>query len=136
MARKMFKNGEPDLKIGEEQGKGYDFDLFIIGAGSGGVRDARFSSNFGEKVRSFILSLEKQALASALSSLICFIAAVTQKSRPLNLVACGLRRQVFPSISSFHQTLAFSQHLSNLTSTNELLKNSVFTVQRGSRLCH
>ncbi|CAI8595125.1 unnamed protein product [Vicia faba] len=94
MARKMFNNGELDLKIGEEQGKGYDFDLFIIGAGSGGVRDARFSSNFGEKVRSFILSLEKQALASALSSLICFIAAVTSKSRPLNLVACGLRCQL------------------------------------------
>lgn len=54
MARKMLNDGEPDLKIGEEQGKDYDFDLFIIGAGSGGVRAARFSSNFGAKVRNFI----------------------------------------------------------------------------------
>ena len=30
----------------------FDFDLFIIGAGSGGVRAARFSSNFGAKVTS------------------------------------------------------------------------------------
>ncbi|XP_058779000.1 glutathione reductase, cytosolic [Vicia villosa] len=50
MARKMLNDGEPDLKIGEEEGKDYDFDLFIIGAGSGGVRAARFSSNFGAKV--------------------------------------------------------------------------------------
>lgn len=28
----------------------YDFDLFVIGAGSGGVRAARFSANFGAKV--------------------------------------------------------------------------------------
>ena len=28
----------------------YDYDLFIIGAGSGGVRAARFASNFGAKV--------------------------------------------------------------------------------------
>ncbi|XP_058760868.1 glutathione reductase, cytosolic-like [Vicia villosa] len=34
----------------EEEGKDYDFDLFIIGAGSGGVRATRFSSNFGAKV--------------------------------------------------------------------------------------
>ncbi|KAK6929583.1 Pyridine nucleotide-disulfide oxidoreductase, dimerization domain [Dillenia turbinata] len=28
----------------------YDFDLFVIGAGSGGVRAARFSANYGAKV--------------------------------------------------------------------------------------
>ncbi|UVL86133.1 glutathione-disulfide reductase [Pseudomonas sp. B21-028] len=28
----------------------YDFDLYVIGAGSGGVRAARFSANFGAKV--------------------------------------------------------------------------------------
>lgn len=28
----------------------YDFDLFVIGAGSGGVRASRFSANFGAKV--------------------------------------------------------------------------------------
>lgn len=28
----------------------YDFDLFVIGAGSGGVRAARFAANFGAKV--------------------------------------------------------------------------------------
>ena len=28
----------------------YDFDLFTIGAGSGGVRAARFASNYGASV--------------------------------------------------------------------------------------
>ncbi|MGV2837310.1 FAD-dependent oxidoreductase, partial [Pseudomonas shirazensis] len=28
----------------------YDFDLFVIGAGSGGVRAARFAAGFGAKV--------------------------------------------------------------------------------------
>lgn len=28
----------------------YDFDLFVIGAGSGGVRAARFASGYGAKV--------------------------------------------------------------------------------------
>jgi len=28
----------------------YDFDLYVIGAGSGGVRAARFSAGFGAKV--------------------------------------------------------------------------------------
>ena len=28
----------------------YDFDLFVIGAGSGGVRAARFSASYGAKV--------------------------------------------------------------------------------------
>ena len=29
---------------------GYDFDLFVIGAGSGGVRAARMSASFGARV--------------------------------------------------------------------------------------
>ena len=28
----------------------YDYDLFVIGAGSGGVRAARFSANYGARV--------------------------------------------------------------------------------------
>lgn len=47
MARKMLIGGEPDgLKASEH----YDFDLFVIGAGSGGVRAARTSAGFGAKV--------------------------------------------------------------------------------------
>ncbi|GKU98621.1 hypothetical protein SLEP1_g11601 [Rubroshorea leprosula] len=45
MARKMLIDGE----LGQD-GAHYDFDLFVIGAGSGGVRAARFSANFGAKV--------------------------------------------------------------------------------------
>eukprot|EP00877_Chromochloris_zofingiensis_P011984 jgi/Chrzof1/7039/Cz02g08150.t1 len=33
-----------------ESGGSYDYDLFAIGAGSGGVRAARFASNYGAKV--------------------------------------------------------------------------------------
>lgn len=55
MARKMLIDGEPDLgkSVEEEEASvavNFDFDLFIIGAGSGGVRAARFSANFGAKV--------------------------------------------------------------------------------------
>ncbi|GKV35260.1 hypothetical protein SLEP1_g43561 [Rubroshorea leprosula] len=39
MARKMLNEGDTH----------YDFDLFMIGAGSGSVRAARFSANFGVK---------------------------------------------------------------------------------------
>lgn len=56
MARKMLKDGEPDLNKGAEEGTNFDFDLFIIGAGSGGVRAARFSSNHGAKVRNYVYS--------------------------------------------------------------------------------
>ncbi|KAI6695873.1 hypothetical protein NL676_023583, partial [Syzygium grande] len=45
MARKMLIDGELDGAGGH-----YDFDLFVIGAGSGGVRAARFSANYGAKV--------------------------------------------------------------------------------------
>ncbi|GAU29051.1 hypothetical protein TSUD_278080 [Trifolium subterraneum] len=51
MARKVLRDDEPDLNKGEVvEGTNFDFDLFIIGAGSGGVRAARFSSNFGAKL--------------------------------------------------------------------------------------
>lgn len=46
MARKMLRDGE--------QGE-YDFDLFVIGAGSGGVRASRTSAGFGAKVWFFFI---------------------------------------------------------------------------------
>lgn len=48
MARKMLIDGELSNSNVEEVH--YDFDLFVIGAGSGGVRASRFSANFGAKV--------------------------------------------------------------------------------------
>lgn len=48
MARKMLIDGELD-KTSEEEIH-YDFDLFVIGAGSGGVRASRFSAQNGAKV--------------------------------------------------------------------------------------
>ncbi|CAK9175628.1 unnamed protein product [Ilex paraguariensis] len=47
MARKMLIDGEVGNSTEEEAH--YDFDLFVIGAGSGGVRAARFSSQYGAK---------------------------------------------------------------------------------------
>lgn len=44
MARKMLRDGEQEE---------YDFDLFVIGAGSGGVRASRTSAGFGAKVWGF-----------------------------------------------------------------------------------
>ncbi|KAK5839584.1 glutathione reductase, chloroplastic [Gossypium arboreum] len=48
MARKMLVDEEMNQTNQEEAH--YDFDLFVIGAGSGGVRAARFSANYGAKV--------------------------------------------------------------------------------------
>ncbi|XP_062109106.1 glutathione reductase, chloroplastic [Humulus lupulus] len=48
MARKMLIDGEVS-QTNEEEAH-YDFDLFVIGAGSGGVRASRFSANYGAKV--------------------------------------------------------------------------------------
>ncbi|XP_052190162.1 glutathione reductase, chloroplastic-like [Diospyros lotus] len=48
MARKMLIDGE--LNKSNEEEAHYDFDLFVIGAGSGGVRAARFSAQYGAKV--------------------------------------------------------------------------------------
>lgn len=39
-----------DVNQTTEEETHYDFDLFVIGAGSGGVRAARFSANYGAKV--------------------------------------------------------------------------------------
>lgn len=46
MSRKMLIDGEGGNPA-EEQ---YDFDLFVIGAGSGGVRASRTSAGYGAKV--------------------------------------------------------------------------------------
>ncbi|KAL2923050.1 Glutathione reductase chloroplastic [Bienertia sinuspersici] len=48
-SRKMLIDGEQNQSNVEEDDQ-YDFDLFVIGAGSGGVRAARFSANMGAKV--------------------------------------------------------------------------------------
>ncbi|RRT52272.1 hypothetical protein B296_00049852 [Ensete ventricosum] len=49
MARKMLIDGELGQTAADE--KRYDFDLFVIGAGSGGVRASRTFAAFGAKVR-------------------------------------------------------------------------------------
>jgi glutathione reductase (NADPH) len=50
MARKMLIDGEVNQTNQVEEEAHFDFDLFVIGAGSGGVRAARFSANYGAKV--------------------------------------------------------------------------------------
>uniref|UniRef100_A0A1D1ZGY1 Glutathione reductase n=1 Tax=Anthurium amnicola TaxID=1678845 RepID=A0A1D1ZGY1_9ARAE len=47
MSRKMLIDGEVSHA---EAGQQYDYDLFVIGAGSGGVRASRTSAGFGAKV--------------------------------------------------------------------------------------
>ncbi|KAL5997034.1 hypothetical protein ACLOJK_007960 [Asimina triloba] len=48
MSRKMLIDGE--VGNSDADGNQYDFDLFVIGAGSGGVRASRTSAGFGAKV--------------------------------------------------------------------------------------
>ena len=49
MARKLLIDGElSQTNDGSETQ--FEYDLFVIGAGSGGVRAARFSANSGAKV--------------------------------------------------------------------------------------
>lgn len=48
MARKMLIDGELDKH--DDNDTSFDFDLFVIGAGSGGVRASRFSASYGAKV--------------------------------------------------------------------------------------
>ncbi|PIN17710.1 Pyridine nucleotide-disulfide oxidoreductase [Handroanthus impetiginosus] len=48
MARKMLIDGE--MEKTNQEDTHYDFDLFVIGAGSGGVRASRFSAQNGAKV--------------------------------------------------------------------------------------
>lgn len=50
MARKMLVDGEVAAVA---EGGQYDYDLFVIGAGSGGVRGSRTAASFGAKVRWF-----------------------------------------------------------------------------------
>lgn len=50
MARKMLIDGEVNQTNQVEEEAHFDFDLFVIGAGSGGVRASRFSANYGAKV--------------------------------------------------------------------------------------
>ncbi|ERN18871.1 hypothetical protein AMTRI_Chr07g24750 [Amborella trichopoda] len=47
MSRKMLRDGDVDDSMIKGE---YDYDLFVIGAGSGGVRAARFAAGFGAKV--------------------------------------------------------------------------------------
>lgn len=47
LGRKMLIDGEVEKPSEEVH---YDFDLFVIGAGSGGVRASRFSAQYGAKV--------------------------------------------------------------------------------------
>lgn len=51
-SRKMLIDGEEgkNTQSNAEDNIYYDFDLFVIGAGSGGVRAARFSAKYGAKV--------------------------------------------------------------------------------------
>nr|AHG97672.1 glutathione reductase [Boehmeria nivea] len=49
MSRKMLVDNGEVSQTNEEEAQ-YDFDLFVIGAGSGGVRASRFSANYGAKV--------------------------------------------------------------------------------------
>ncbi|KAK3015148.1 hypothetical protein RJ639_005928 [Escallonia herrerae] len=51
MSRKMLIDGEANNNSNNhEEEVQYDFDLFVIGAGSGGVRASRFSAQYGAKV--------------------------------------------------------------------------------------
>ena len=47
MARKMLIDGSDDGAL--QSPDGYEYDLFTIGAGSGGVRASRMSSGHGAK---------------------------------------------------------------------------------------
>lgn len=49
MSRKMLIDG--DVSNSTVEDARYDFDLFVIGAGSGGVRASRTSAGFGAKVK-------------------------------------------------------------------------------------
>ena len=55
MTRKMLVDG--DLDKSDEGEALYDFDLFVIGAGSGGVRASRFSAQYGAKVTTMRVQL-------------------------------------------------------------------------------
>ncbi|XP_050363109.1 glutathione reductase, chloroplastic [Argentina anserina] len=48
--RRAFSTRASQSDNGADPSRHYDFDLFTIGAGSGGVRASRFAANFGAKV--------------------------------------------------------------------------------------
>lgn len=48
--RRRFTAPRAESSNGADAPRHYDFDLFTIGAGSGGVRASRFASNFGASV--------------------------------------------------------------------------------------
>ncbi|PKA55380.1 Glutathione reductase, cytosolic [Apostasia shenzhenica] len=50
LPRKILVDGEQDTLSSEAVEESYDFDLFVIGAGSGGVRASRAAAAFGAKV--------------------------------------------------------------------------------------
>lgn len=50
MSRKMLIDGEKPAEAMDGVEEAYDYDLFVIGAGSGGVRASRTSAAFGAKV--------------------------------------------------------------------------------------
>ncbi|KAL1290885.1 hypothetical protein AAHE18_20G161600 [Arachis hypogaea] len=45
----MLIGGEPTGAL-EEKATNFDFDLFVIGASSGGIRASRLCANFGAKI--------------------------------------------------------------------------------------
>lgn len=45
-----FQADGVDKKEGKEDGKAFDYDFFVIGIGSGGVRAARMAASYGAKV--------------------------------------------------------------------------------------
>ncbi|CAN6553944.1 unnamed protein product [Malus baccata var. baccata] len=49
-SRRRFSVSAVDSGNGADSARHYDFDLFTIGAGSGGVRASRFAANFGASV--------------------------------------------------------------------------------------
>ena len=44
-----FKKIE-NMKVDEQPSHGYDYDLFVIGGGSGGISAARWAATIGKKV--------------------------------------------------------------------------------------
>jgi glutathione reductase (NADPH) len=54
MARKMLKD---DGDVPMPDADRYDYNLFVIGAGSGGVRGSRTAASFGVKVPLFLFHL-------------------------------------------------------------------------------
>lgn len=48
--RRFTTRADSNNGVGSDSVRQYDFDLFTIGAGSGGVRASRFAANFGASV--------------------------------------------------------------------------------------